>query len=185
MTEGNSNVLLEWLKVGVLGIILFFFIYTFLFSSYDVDGISMEPTLSHGDKVIVNKIGYEFGNISRFDIIVFHSKSGNDYVKRVIGLPGDEIQYKDDRLYVNGKFIEEPYLAHEDSVLGQKETGDFKLKDYTGVDRVPENQLFVMGDNRLNSLDSRHRQFGFVSIKDVVGKVNVRYWPIEKFYLDL
>lgn len=180
MSESNRNVFFEWLKVGVLGIILFFFINMFLFSSYEVEGISMQSTLRDGDKVIVNKIGYEFGNITRFDIIVFHSNSEDDYVKRVIGLPGDSIEYKNDRLYINGRYYAEPYLHNEEQqVLGQKGTGDFTLTELTGVERVPEGSLFVMGDNRLDSYDSRH--FGFISISDVVGKVNVRYWPLNKF----
>lgn len=158
--------------------------HTFLFSSYDVDGISMKPTLEDGDKLIVNKLGYEFGHISRFDIIVFHRTSDQDYVKRVIGLPGDTIQYEDDRLIVNGVFVREPYLHNQpNTFLGQKATGDFTLKDLTGEERVPENHLFVMGDNRLSSYDSRH--FGFVPINQVVGKVNVRYWPVDKVHIEL
>lgn len=182
VTDSKKNDLLEWMKAGVLGIILFFFIHTFLFSSYEVDGTSMESTLSDGDKLIVNKIGYEFGTISRFDVIVFKGNNGDDYVKRVIGLPGDSIQYKNDRLFVNGRYVKEPYLHRQTMLLGQKETGDFKLKEFTGKDKVPENKLFVMGDNRLNSHDSRH--FGFISMNDVVGKVNIRYWPLEKFYIE-
>ncbi len=184
VTDSTDNVIFDWIKAGILGIILFIFIRSFLFSSYEVDGNSMESTLSNGDKLLVNKIGYEFGSISRFDIIVFHANNGNDYVKRVIGLPGDDISYRQDRLYVNGEYIEEPYLhAAREPVLGQKSTGDFTLSDVTDSEKVPEGQLFVLGDNRINSLDSRH--FGFVAIENVVGKVNIRYWPIEDFYLEL
>lgn len=180
MPERKKNVFFEWIKVAVLAIILFYFIQMFLFSNYEVEGTSMQSTLKDGDKLIVNKIGYEFGDISRFDVIVFHSNYKEDYVKRVIGLPGDRIQYKDDRLYINGKVYQEPYLHSDDQqLLGQKETGDFSLKELTGVEEVPDGSLFVMGDNRLNSYDSRH--FGFISIDQVVGKVNVRYWPLERF----
>ncbi|WP_042349612.1 signal peptidase I [Bacillus massiliigorillae] len=180
MSESNKNVFFEWLKVGVLGVVLFLFIYKFLFSSYEVEGISMQSTLKDGDKLIVNKIGYEVGSIARFDVIVFHSNSEDDYVKRVIGLPGDRVEYKNDRLYINGKFFAEPYLHNEEqNVFGQKETGDFTLAELTGVEKVPDGSLFVMGDNRLDSFDSRH--FGFVSIDNVVGKVNARYWPLDKF----
>ncbi|WP_019240414.1 MULTISPECIES: signal peptidase I [Bacillus] len=184
MSESKKNILAEWLKAGVLGIILILFIRTFIFSSYDVDGISMQPTLQDGDKLIVNKLSYEFSSFSRFDVIVFHHSSDEDFVKRVIGLPGDSIQYEDDQLIVNGKKIEEPFLPKKHHLLlGQKETGDFSLKEITGKDRVPDNCLFVMGDNRLGSFDSRH--FGFVSMDQVVGKVNVRYWPLDEFYIEL
>ena len=179
----EKNIFLDWLKIGILGIILFLFVRAFLFSSYEVDGNSMETTLANGDKLIVNKVGYEFGSISRFDILVFHAENENDYVKRVIGLPGEKIEYRNDQLYVDGKAIEEPFLDNGSGILGQKGTEDFTLSQYTGVERVPDGQLFVMGDNRLNSLDSRH--FGYVPVKNVIGKVNVRYWPVEKFYIEL
>ncbi|MGN1401459.1 MAG: signal peptidase I [Bacillus sp. (in: firmicutes)] len=177
---------MEWLKVIGLGLVLFLFIRTFLFSSYEVDGISMESTLANGDKLVVNRIGYDFGNISRFDIIVFHANNGNDYVKRVIGLPGERLEYKNDQLFIDGQPVDEPFLISKKNViLGQKETGDFTLEEIENNKdgKVPENYLFVMGDNRMNSLDSRH--FGFVSIEDVVGKVNIRYWPLDDFYMEL
>lgn len=185
MTEGKGNLLYEWLKIGVLSAVLFLFIDVFVFSSYEVDGSSMATTLEDGDKLIVNKMIYEFGNISRFDIIIFHGMGDDDYVKRVIGLPGDVLEYRDDQLLVNGEYVKESFLPHQSNnrLLGQKETGNFKLEELTKEAMVPENTLFVMGDNRLNSYDSRH--FGFVSIDDIVGKVSVRYWPFEKFYMEL
>lgn len=185
MPEGKRNLLYEWLKIGVLSIVLFLFIDIFVFSSYEVDGSSMAATLEDGDKLIVNKMIYEFGNISRFDIIVFHGIGDEDYVKRVIGLPGDVLEYRNDQLLVNGEYVKESFLSHEldGLLLGQKETGNFKLEELTEEAMVPEGTLFVMGDNRLNSYDSRH--FGFVSINDIVGKVSVRYWPFEKFYIEL
>ncbi len=185
MIKDGKKFLFECVKIGVLSIVLFLCIDTFVFSSYEVDGSSMATTLEDGDKLIVNKMRYEFGNISRFDIIVFQGMEDEDYVKRVIGLPGDVLEYRDDRLLINGEYIQEPFLHSrlETTLLGQKETGDFKLEDLTEEAKVPENSLFVMGDNRLNSYDSRH--FGFVSVDDLIGKVSVRYWPFEKFYIDL
>lgn len=180
MAEEKGSIFLDWLKAAALGIILFFLVNTFLFSSYEVEGKSMEPTLEDGDRLVVNKIGYQISDMNRFDVIVFHGGNEEDYVKRVIGLPGDQIRYENDQLFINGKKYDEPYLnQYKNPLIGQKLTGDFVLSDLTGVEIVPENRLFVMGDNRLESLDSRH--FGFVSIKDVVGKVEVRYWPLEKF----
>jgi signal peptidase I len=183
MTEERPSIFIEWIKAAVLGVILFLIMNTFLFSSYVVEGQSMEPTLEEGNRLVVNKIGYQISDIERFDVIVFHGDEGEDYVKRVIGLPGDTITYKNDQLYINGTKVEEPFLKpFKEPLLGQKLTWDFTLKELTGKKRVPENALFVMGDNRLGSKDSRH--FGFISIEDVVGKVNVRYWPFKQFNME-
>jgi signal peptidase I len=170
---------LEWIKAFALGMIIFIFIRIFFFSNYVVEGESMLPTLEDGNKVVVNKLGYETEDLKRFDVIVFHANEEEDFVKRVIGLPGDKVEYREDMLFINGKKVEEPFLKQyrEQSPVGYL-TGDFTLQDLTGVERVPEGNLFVLGDNRLGSWDSR--QFGFISEKQVVGKVNLRYWPLEE-----
>jgi signal peptidase I len=169
----------EWLKALALGLIIFVFIRIFFFSNYVVEGESMLPTLEEGNKVVVNKIGFEAGDLQRFDVIVFHANEKEDYVKRIIGLPGDEISYQDDKLYINGEKIEEPFLEkYRAKVLGGALTGDFTLEEVTGKQIVPEDKLFVLGDNRRGSWDSRH--FGLISIEQVVGKVNLRYWPLDE-----
>ncbi|NKE05683.1 MULTISPECIES: signal peptidase I [Mesobacillus] len=170
---------LEWIKAFALGMIIFIFIRIFFFSNYVVEGESMLPTLEDGNKVVVNKLGYEAENLERFDVIVFHANKEEDFVKRVIGMPGDKVEYREDMLFINGKKVKEPFLKQyrEQSPVGYL-TGDFTLQDLTGVERVPEGKLFVLGDNRLGSWDSR--QFGFISEKQVVGKVNLRYWPLEE-----
>ncbi|MGV2940722.1 signal peptidase I [Mesobacillus sp. LC4] len=170
---------LEWIKAFALGMIIFIFIRIFFFSNYVVEGESMLPTLEDGNKVVVNKLGYETENLERFDVIVFHANKEEDFVKRVIGLPGDKVEYREDMLFINGKKVKEPFLKEyrEQSPVGYL-TGDFTLQDLTGAERVPEGKLFVLGDNRLGSWDSR--QFGFISEKQVVGKVNLRYWPLEE-----
>lgn len=144
----------------------------------------MMPTLKDGNKLVVNKIGYQLGALHRFDVIVFHANQREDYVKRIIGLPGDQIEYKGDRLYINGKEFDEPFLEpYREGIPGQELTGDFTLKELTGKTTVPEGKLFVMGDNRLESWDSRH--FGFIPAKNVVGKVNLLYWPIKDLAVSL
>jgi signal peptidase I len=179
MRESIKREGIEWIKAFALGMIIFAFIRIFFFSNYVVEGESMLPTLEEGNKVVVNKLGYETSDLERFDVIVFHANEKEDFVKRVIGLPGDKIEYREDRLYVNGNKVNEPFLEqYRKEALGGYLTGDFTLEDITGVERVPEGQLFVLGDNRLGSWDSR--QFGFVSEEQVVGKVNLRYWPIEE-----
>lgn len=102
-----------------------------------------------------------------------------DYVKRIIGLPGDHIEYKHDKLYINGQFVDEPYLeTYKKETNGRQLTGDFKLEELTKEKFVPPGSIFVVGDNRLGSWDSRH--FGFVKADTVVGKVDLRYWPIQE-----
>jgi signal peptidase I len=168
----------EWLKAFGIGLIIFAFIRIFFFSNYVVEGESMMPTLEDGNKLVVNKIGYQIGDFNRFDVIVFHANENEDYVKRIIGLPGDRIEYRDEQLFINGKKYSEPFLEqYRNEVLGGRLTGDFTLDEITGEKIVPKNQLFVLGDNRLGSWDSRH--FGFISVNQVVGKVNLRYWPLE------
>lgn len=169
----------EWLKAVLVALLLAFVIRYFLFAPIVVDGQSMMPTLQNEDRLIVNKIGYTIGEPKRFDIVVFHATTEKDYIKRVIGLPGDSIAYENDTLYINGEPIEEPYLKEsKDSAYSLPFTGDFTLRDYTGHDVVPEGHLFVLGDNRQHSKDSRH--IGFIKYDNVVGTANVVFWPFSE-----
>lgn len=178
MREAVKKEGLEWLKAIGIGFIIFVFIRTFLFSNYEVEGSSMVPTLNDGNRLIVNKISYQIGELERYDVIVFHANEKEDYVKRIIGLPGDQIEYRDDHLYINGELLEEPFLEEfRDHAKGMTLTEDFTLSELTGVETVPDGMLFVLGDNRRGSTDSR--EIGFISTDQVVGKVNLRYWPLD------
>ncbi len=106
----KKNETWEWVKALLIAFGLAAIIRVFLFTPIVVDGVSMMPTLENGDRMIVNKIGYTIGEPKRFDVVVFHAPEEKDYIKRVIGLPGDEVEYRDDVLYVNGEPFEEPYL---------------------------------------------------------------------------
>lgn len=165
-----------------ISLIIVVFLRTFFFTNYIVEGESMMPTLEDGNLLMVNKIGMKIGELDRFDIVVFHKNKEEDFVKRVIGLPGDHIEYRDDVLYVNGKSVPEPFLDtfKKELFVGQL-TGDFTLEKVAGKSTVPENHIFVIGDNRIDSWDSRH--FGFVKMEQVVGKVNMKYWPFDKMEL--
>lgn len=169
---------LRVILVILLAIGIAFLVRSFLFASYVVDGESMEPTLEDHDLLMVNKVLYSLKDVDRFDIIVFHANKQEDYVKRVVGLPGDKVAFKDDVLYVNGDEVEESFL-HEFAQASDTmpHTKDFDLEEKTGKNMVPEGQLFVMGDNREDSLDSR--SFGFISTETIVGKVGLRYWPLS------
>jgi len=178
LKKGIKKEGIEWIKAIGMGLVVVVFLRTFFISNYVVVGESMKPTLEEGNKLIINKIGYQIGDFNRFDVIVFHANEKEDYVKRIIGLPGDRIENKDDQLYINGKKVDEPYLNKQlGQTLTRNFTEDFTLKEKTGVEVVPEGKLFVMGDNRLKSDDSR--RFGFISVDQVVGKVNLRYWPLD------
>jgi signal peptidase I len=170
-----SKEILSWLKAFVIAIIIVILCRNYLFTSTTVYGESMEPTFSEHDRIIIGKQT----KISRFDIVVFQSPNSEEYfIKRVIGLPGDHIEMKDDVLYINGKKYHEPYLKEENELSIRNMIGDFTLQELTGEPVVPEETLFVLGDNRLNSYDSRF--FGFIPNDSVIGEVKFRYFPLDK-----
>ena len=171
----EKNEIWEWTKALLIAFAAVWLIRYFLFTPIVVDGESMMPTLENGDRMIVNKIGEP----NRNDIVVFHAPEKKDYIKRVIGLPGDHIAYKNDQLYINGEPQEEPYLeSNKSQVNGGTLTEDFTLEERTGEKVIPEGYLFVMGDNRRNSTDSR--LIGLVPLEEVIGKTNIIFWPLKE-----
>ncbi|HZG72962.1 MAG TPA: signal peptidase I [Chondromyces sp.] len=172
-----KNELISWLKSFVFAFAFVFVIQHFFFVPTIVQGESMMPTFQDGNGLIVSKIS----EIERFDKIVFHAPdSEKNYIKRVIGLPGDKVSMEDDTLYINGRSYEEPYLEENKKSLFPLSnlTGDFTLEELTGEKNVPDGYLFVLGDNRLKSKDSRH--FGFIPIKSVIGTAEVQVWPLNQ-----
>nr|WP_255731166.1 signal peptidase I [Solibacillus sp. MA9] len=179
-TEKEKNELWEWTKALLIAFAIAAFIRYFLFTPIVVDGDSMMPTLENGDRMIVNKFSYKIGEPERFDIVVFHAPEQKDYIKRVIGLPGDYVEYKDDQLYINGEAIDEPYLdAYKAQISEGNLTGDFSLNDIDpSLDVIPEGYVFVMGDNRRFSKDSRH--IGIVEQKEIIGNTSIIFWPLNE-----
>lgn len=159
-----------------IAFVLFVVIRTYLFYPFQVVGDSMVPTLETGDRLILNKLA----EVDRFDIVVFPAPDGTDeeYVKRVIGLPGDEITYFQDELYINGEKVTEHYLESLKEGSNQTLTGDFTLFSLTGEMAVPEDMYFVLGDNRVVSKDSR--VFGFIPAAQIEGTADLRLWPLNK-----
>lgn len=141
----------------------------FLYSPIRVSGDSMVPTLNDGDIMILDKIGYKINGLDRFDIVVV-DYDGEKIIKRVIGLPGDHVEYKNNLLYINGKFIEEKY--------NRKETSDFIL-EFLGENTIPEDKYLVLGDNRPISKDSRI--IGLIDKKDIEGYTSLILFPFSKF----
>lgn len=167
------------IKIAVIALIVIIGLREYLFADYVVDGQSMMPTVNDGDRVIVNKISYEWEDPQRFDMIIFPVDHETDYIKRVVGLPGDEITYEDDELYVNGEQIDEPHLEDLKQFSFEEDfTEDFTLEEVTDEKEVPEGELFVLGDNRQNSVDSRH--IGFINKDQVIGQADVTVWPMNK-----
>ncbi|MGM9924801.1 MAG: signal peptidase I [Bacillus sp. (in: firmicutes)] len=176
MQDHIRQELISWLKTIVLTLVLVFACHTFLFTPQMVSGESMSPTYEDHNRVILSKIS----EIDRFDTIVFQAPDADaHYIKRVIGLPGDRIEMKDDVLYINGKAYTEPYLESKkaETPFGRF-TADFTLEERTGQAEVPEGYLFVMGDNRLNSKDSR--VFGCIPEDSVIGEVKFRFYPLNE-----
>ncbi len=145
-----------------------FFIALFVVSFEQVIGPSMKGTLNAGDVTIVNKLVYKFRTIKRNEIVSINQKD-KIMVKRVIGLPGEHIEYKDNKLYVNGSLVLENNISVE--------TKDFKLEDI-GYETIPKDMYFVLGDNRTNSSDSR--EFGLVKKDEIIGKIVMRLYPFSK-----
>ncbi len=154
------------LIVGVMLVI----IYVFTFQQ--VVGPSMMNTLNEGDIVFLSKSHYRVFEIKRYDIISFKYDDTKFLIKRVIGLPGDKIEFKDNKLYINDVYIEENYV-------GDYKSADFSLSDI-GYEVIPQNMYFVRGDNRENSLDSTDSKVGLIKKEDILGKVIIRIFPFNK-----
>jgi signal peptidase I len=150
------------LETLILSVVLFVAINA-VSARIRVDGSSMVPTLNNGQFVMVNRLAYTLGDPSHGDVVVFHYPRDpqQEYIKRIIGLPGDFVTINNGHVYVNGQQLIEPYIA-----AAPRSQGEWN---------VPENQIFVLGDNRNNSQDSR--SFGPVSMENVIGKALFIYWP--------
>lgn len=153
---------------------LFIVVYLFVLQPNQVKGASMEPTFATGDYIFTSKVTYKFRKPERGDIVVFKSPKNPDieYIKRIIGIPGDKVLIKDTQVYINDNLVNEPYLASQTNTW----EGGF-IKDGEQI-TVPEEELFVMGDNRPHSSDSR--EFGTIPETAVIGQVFYRYFPLQK-----
>lgn len=157
----------DWILALAVSLVLAFVIRGFVFEPFHVSGPSMQQTLLSGDQVMVNKIIYKFRDPEQGEVIVFHNKDNRELIKRVIALSGETVEAKNNQLFVNGKEIREPYLS-----------SSTKTTDFAPV-KVPNGKVFVLGDNRSNSTDSR--SLGPISISEIIGKASLVYWPFTHF----
>ncbi|MEN6413501.1 MAG: signal peptidase I [Veillonellales bacterium] len=158
----------DWIISILIAVVLAFFIRYFIVELYMVEGPSMRPTLQNSERLVVNKFIYRFKAPERGDVLVFRypRDPSRDFIKRVIAVAGDSIEVKDGRVFVNSQLMNEPYIL-------EKTRGSYSLTT------VPEGRIFVMGDNRNNSEDSRFRDVGFVPLELVKGKAVMVFWPLD------
>ena len=174
--DENTNIkneIIEWIKAIAIAVVAVFIIKFFLFDVILIDGTSMEPTLHNKDRVFVNILGYKVGKPKHNDVIIFTPSIDKNsfYIKRVIGLPGDTVEIKDDKVFLNGELLDETYLAP--GTVTRPFTED------TLTIKVPEGTVFVLGDNRESSEDSRDFRLGPVPIKSIKGRAVFRLYPFN------
>lgn len=165
----KKSALRETVEIVAIALALAFVIKTFVVGNYLVPSGSMLPTIEINDKVVATNFSYWFDGPKRGDVVVFRYPldTKKDYIKRCIGEPGDVIEFRDSKLYVNGAHVEEPYLPE-----------DLEFDDFGPV-LVPEDSYFMCGDNRNHSSDSR--SWGFVEKKHIIAKAQFIYWPFDRW----
>jgi len=167
--------LVEWVGIVVGALVVALVVKTFLIQAFFIPSLSMYPTLDKGDRVLVNKLSYKVHDVHRGDLVVFERPPGQpastikDLIKRVVGLPGDQIEARSGVVYINGHRLSEPYLV------------DGVTTDNLPLMTVPKGDVFVMGDNRGDSADSR--VFGPIDEDSIVGRAFIRVWPIPDIHI--
>lgn len=173
MTNKIGSFFLELIQVVVFAVSIFLFVYLLVMQPHKIKGSSMEPNFHDGEYLLTDKVTYRFGEVSRGDVVVFKAPPTfqDEFIKRVIGLPGDQVWVENGKVFVNGQELSEPYLK----------AGVFTASGKTAPEGVhmtiPENQYFVLGDNREHSLDSRN--IGFIEKDTITGRGWFVYWPIS------
>ncbi|MEN1967051.1 signal peptidase I [Lentibacillus sp. N15] len=165
----KKNEWVEWGKAIFIAILLALFLKVFVFATSIVEGESMVPTLEDGERVIINKFVYLFGEPKRGDIVIIKRPDKN-YVKRVIALPGETVEMEEHQLYINGKKLNKSFVSKD----AANHTGSF------GPIQVPDDSYFVMGDNRAISMDSRNG-LGFINRDTIIGKSAFVIYPFDEW----
>src|SRR3990167_242069 len=174
LVKSLGSFFLELLQVVIFAISIFLFVYLLILQPHKIKGASMEPNFHDNEYLLTDKVSYRFGEPERGDVVVFKAPPTykDEFIKRVIGLPGEEVMVKEGGIFVNGQKINEPYL--DSGVITKSGNVTSEGKALT----VPEGSYFVLGDNRDHSLDSR--SIGFINKSDITGRAWVIYWPLDK-----
>jgi len=164
----------DFLQGIVVFLAILVMIYLFIMSPQEINGASMEPNFHNGEYILTNKVLYKIRNPKRGDVVIFKSPRNKDvdYIKRIIGLPGDTVALRSNTFYVNNQKVDEPYLAPDVVIFG----GSYLAENQEII--VPEGKYFVAGDNRPHSSDSR--EFGPIALEDFIGVAFLRYWPFDR-----
>ena len=171
MTEKSKGLeFLDWIKTILLALVIAFFIKIFIMDATKVEGNSMLNTLHSGDMLFVDKVSKHFKGYERGDIVILEAPDQADtfYIKRIVGMPGDNVEIKDGDIYVNGEIYEENYI-NSDQTLTTNENSSWEVKD---------DEYFVMGDNRLPNASNDSRNFGPISSEKIIGHAFLRFFPI-------
>ena len=165
----------SWIWSFIVAFIIVGGVYFFLGRPFTVSGASMYPTLHNGDRMVLSKVG----DVHRFDVVILKAPDENvEYIKRVIGMPGDTVEMKSGVLYINGKKVDQPFINTEALAKQTVFIDDFTLESLTGEAKVPEGKYFVLGDNRGVSKDSR--MIGFIDRSAIEGKAVFTIWPFGR-----
>ena len=165
--------ILSWMKALVIGFTTVLLVRKFIFAPTTVHGQSMSPTLEDNERVILRLLGYQ---PEQFDVVVIQHQEGPNWVKRIIGMPGQHVSFQDNQLFIDGVLMEEIHLPPHAF------TQDFTLEDICQFEHcatIPEGYYLVLGDNRMNSGDSRH--IGLIHEAQILGGVTWRFWPLPTF----
>ncbi|HUC32843.1 MAG TPA: signal peptidase I [Ilumatobacteraceae bacterium] len=171
----RRNSVIEWVVVIVVAVAAALLVKTFLLQQFQVSGHSMDTTLHHGDRVLVNKLSYRLHDPNRGDVVVLETLEGSserDLIKRVIALPGEEIDIRNCHVYIDGKELIEPYLDVDVAPCTEQDPSSDIQFPYT----VPDEEVFVLGDNRPGSMDSR--RIGSIEYDHLLGRAFVIIWPV-------
>lgn len=167
MNKNFRHIIVVYLTIAAAAFLGSVLLYTLIFVNAGIPSESMENTMNVGDRIIANRLAYKFGkDPERLDIVIFYAPDleKTPYIKRIIGLPGDDVEIKNGTVFINGEALDEPYIREEMEV---EEDMEF---------HVPENHYFMLGDNRNDSLDSRYWDDPFVDRSEIIAKAVFKYW---------
>ena len=173
----KKAVTLRWILALIVALVVVNFVRFFLLDIMVVKGASMYPTLINNERLVVNRLGVFCGKPERDDLVVFDLQNDRKLIKRVIAVGGDRVAMKNGKIYINGNLVPEPYVW-VDNLQGPDSTD---LAEQV----VPEGHIFVLGDNRNNSMDSRSSRVGMVDDSNIVGYVLFSVWPVKEVGRDL